>query len=335
MKLSNILGYLGLIILAGVAAVWAAHLYRKYRFKYLLYLLVAILFSFCFGFLSVIGSYMALEALAGQATPAPALETMRLLFNLMAIPLATGASFAFILMVCDILRLRFTAAAKAAYFTVHGAAFVAYAYAANGFINASATETLVVAENIMLFFSFVMIGLPALMALLLVLRSDRIEDPKLRKTLLIFAGLFFAGFVARFALVNLLPVSRFTCFSHPLLEFLAPWPPLLVLGLFLERHYEVEVKPERPATARGLEELFERFSISPREREVVRLLLGGKGNRDIERELFISLKTVKTHVYNVYKKMGVKSRWQLARLVEAGAAEAAPAEASESRPTVH
>lgn len=335
MKLSNILAYSGLVILAGVAAAWTAHLYRKYRFKYLLFLFVAILFSFGFGFLSVIGSYMALEALAGQATPAPALETMRLLFNLMAIPLATGASFAFALMVCDILRLRFVAAAKAAFFAVHGAAFVAYAFAANRFIKTPVTETLALAENILLFLSFILIGLPALLALLLVLRSDRIEDPKLRKTMTVVAGLFFAGFVARFALVNLLPVSRFTCFSHPLIEFMAPWPPLLVLGLFLDRHYAVEVRPDRPTTARGLEELFERFSVSPREREVVRLLLAGKGNRDIERELFISLKTVKTHVYNVYKKMGVKSRWQLARLVEAGAVEPAPAETPESRPTVH
>jgi len=335
MKLSNILGYLGLIILAGVAAVWTAHLYRKFRFRYLLYLLISILFYLGFGFLSVVGSYMALEALAGQATPGSARETVRLLFNVMAIPLATGGSFALILMACDILRLRFSAAAKAAFFVIHAAAFGAYVFFANRFIRAPEIGTLVIADNILLVFSFIMLGLPALMSLLVILRSDRIDDEKLRRTLVLFSGLYFAGFVARFALAHLIPVSRFTCFSHPVLEFTVHWPPLLVLGLFLERHYRIEVKPDRPDTARGLEGVFERFSISPREREVVRLLLAGKSNRDIERELFISLKTVKTHVYNVYKKMGVKSRWQLARLVQAGAAEMAPDKPPETHPTVH
>jgi two-component system response regulator DegU len=34
-------------------------------------------------------------------------------------------------------------------------------------------------------------------------------------------------------------------------------------------------------------------------------------NREIEKELFISLSTVKNHVYNIFQKLGVKNRYEL------------------------
>lgn len=53
-----------------------------------------------------------------------------------------------------------------------------------------------------------------------------------------------------------------------------------------------------------------RFNLSNRENEVMELILNGLSNRDISNELFISEKTVKTHINKIFKKMGVKSRTQ-------------------------
>ena len=52
-------------------------------------------------------------------------------------------------------------------------------------------------------------------------------------------------------------------------------------------------------------------SISRREREVLIQLFGGKTNREISRELGISEKTVKNHLWRVYRKLGVDNRTQL------------------------
>jgi DNA-binding NarL/FixJ family response regulator len=49
-------------------------------------------------------------------------------------------------------------------------------------------------------------------------------------------------------------------------------------------------------------------SLSERETQVLRLLAGGKTNRDIGAELFISEKTVARHVSNIFDKLGVSSR---------------------------
>jgi DNA-binding CsgD family transcriptional regulator/tetratricopeptide (TPR) repeat protein len=67
--------------------------------------------------------------------------------------------------------------------------------------------------------------------------------------------------------------------------------------------------------------------LSPREADVVRLLLGGRTNRQIAEVLFLSPKTVACHVYSAMRKLEVSSRAALVvRALEAGfESEAGPA----------
>lgn len=50
--------------------------------------------------------------------------------------------------------------------------------------------------------------------------------------------------------------------------------------------------------------------LTTREREVLQLIAAGKSNQEIADELFITLKTVKTHVSNILSKLGVEDRTQ-------------------------
>jgi LuxR family maltose regulon positive regulatory protein len=58
---------------------------------------------------------------------------------------------------------------------------------------------------------------------------------------------------------------------------------------------------------------------SERELEVLALIAAGEANQEIADRLFVSTSTVKTHINNLYRKLGVRSRTQaIARAKELG-----------------
>jgi DNA-binding NarL/FixJ family response regulator len=57
-------------------------------------------------------------------------------------------------------------------------------------------------------------------------------------------------------------------------------------------------------------------SLTERELQVARLVVDRNTNREIGTELFISQKTVETHLRNIFSKMNVSSRVELARVLE-------------------
>ena len=66
-------------------------------------------------------------------------------------------------------------------------------------------------------------------------------------------------------------------------------------------------RPDVPVADPELDQL------TNREREVLRLLARGYAYKEIAKELFISIKTVETHVSNVLRKLQVSSRYELSR----------------------
>ena len=57
-------------------------------------------------------------------------------------------------------------------------------------------------------------------------------------------------------------------------------------------------------------------SLSERELEVARLIVERKTNPQIAAALFLSQKTVESHIRNMFRKLAVSSRVELARAVE-------------------
>jgi DNA-binding NarL/FixJ family response regulator len=77
---------------------------------------------------------------------------------------------------------------------------------------------------------------------------------------------------------------------------------------------------ERDSSARALETLAEREStarlayesLSSRQIQIVRMVAAGLHNKEIGKKLFISEGTVEVHLHNIYERLDVKSRLELA-----------------------
>ena len=64
-----------------------------------------------------------------------------------------------------------------------------------------------------------------------------------------------------------------------------------------------------------LEEMKEEYGMTNRETDILKLIYQGMSNNEIADELFISKSTVKSHIYNTFRKANVKSRSEIIRLI--------------------
>jgi DNA-binding CsgD family transcriptional regulator len=65
--------------------------------------------------------------------------------------------------------------------------------------------------------------------------------------------------------------------------------------------------------------------LTPQELQVAMLVAEGKTNREVGAQLFLSPKTIEWHLGHVYRKLGIGSRAELARMVAQQAVSVRPA----------
>ena len=85
--------------------------------------------------------------------------------------------------------------------------------------------------------------------------------------------------------------------------------PTMTLGQTPDRDAPPAEPADRAAAPESLPS-FEEMGLTPRQADVLTLLLQGKSNKDIARRLVLSVETVKDHVQAVLRALGVSSRTQ-------------------------
>ena len=63
-------------------------------------------------------------------------------------------------------------------------------------------------------------------------------------------------------------------------------------------------------------EFLKKYDITKREKEIILLIIKGYNNKKIADSIFVSINTVKTHIYNIYSKLNINNRYELMYLVK-------------------
>ncbi len=106
------------------------------------------------------------------------------------------------------------------------------------------------------------------------------------------------------ALLNL--ILSFILHSVPFIFIISI--SILIYHIFYRFYFSSPIsKTEKSLT----DEFIKDFSITKREQEIILALLDGKSNKELAETLFVSEKTIETHLANIYRKVGVKNRLEL------------------------
>lgn len=132
--------------------------------------------------------------------------------------------------------------------------------------------------------------------------------------LLIFASVGYLESLSSFFLFSRVPQVTMAAQGG----FLISSIPYALYGIFVIVYFLRFFVPASVQVDQLFEAFLGKYGITGREREIILKVAQGKSNADIGRELFLSTATVKTHLHNIYGKIGVDGRYDLLARVRSG-----------------
>lgn len=308
MILESLLLYI-LSLAAVITACWLAlELIKTFRLYFLSSYLGFLVAINIVGLLNLVVSDLA-PALLTNISPL-GMETVYMLFGLVGFPLIAIAFYFYMSFIAGILDEGISPIFRIGYIILwillFGVLLVRIQYALKE-KDSQLLETLNNASGL------IIILIPVAVLIYLVLKTVQSSQAEGKRGFLIFALVSLLSFVLFFAGFFFFQTSSSSLWAVPLCLVVASIAPILVLRKILAG-YGRPIRLEKFEDER-MQQFRDKFQLSTREGEILDLLLRGKSNKDIERDLFISHHTVRNHVHNIYLKLSVSSRLQLMNLI--------------------
>ncbi len=300
-----------LALFLGSSAISIVHrLNRRYVLGYLPFYLYIIIASTVLGFLDLTGKHLVESLLSGQ--PPQTIHHVTFLFAFLVFPLIAVSLYLYVSSLRAILDEDVSPRFTRSYIAFSTVFFLAQVVLLRNYTDTNNAGML---KDLLLGIDILAVALPCLfyVAFLRRKRGLREKRPRFPGTFgAVYGTCWILAMASRFFFLHFANTSV-EIISAVCLFFSLTLLPLLYLKNYLIKHHrEFHLHPE---SGRDLDGLFAQFEISQRERKIILLMLEGKSNAEIEKELFISLHTVKNHIYNIYRKLKVKNRLQMSNLI--------------------
>ena len=266
------------------------------------------LLQFTYGVFSILGSHLLSIILLKFETSIAEAETITLFLPFLGVPFIIAAWYLFIKMVVALVGQKLPQYVAILYFSLTTLIFLVYGvlmrYLAIGESIANQHMPQLIR---MVFYIIDLVVIVCLMIFVFLwLRISRKKSNQLFFLSFIVLALFIAILKAVFLHFSI--DYWFARFYFLLLFFGGNLPLIFMIKRFSSN---LEGSAFMKSNTR---QLYHKYGITRREKEIIREICRGKSNQQIANELFISLQTVKDHVHNIFKKTNVKNRVLLTRL---------------------
>jgi len=303
-----------LSLISGVFAIFFANrLMRKYPLAYLSSYFYFLVFIYIFSVYSIIGSQSLKIILEKHETPIEIIKSISAILIALGIPFIILSWYMFIRISHEFFKEELPKLFVALYFLLFAISFLGYAIMNIDIGGFEIVNYFMDSNQLIWTFSSLMLLVFGYSLTYILLKINSLKDKNQK--------IAYKWFVLWYSMITALSVGSLLLSSLHIvfgLVFIAVLTgfhlvPVLFLNIYLQKYYSSVA--ELSAFSGSLEDVVAKFDISKRESEIIELICRGMSNQEISDALFISLQTVKDHVYRIFLKTGVKNRVQLANLV--------------------
>ncbi|MEN8119166.1 MAG: helix-turn-helix transcriptional regulator [Bacteroidota bacterium] len=282
------------------------NLRNKYKIDFLNSLLYYQLLILIFGVYGILGNIIIHEILPMFDIIKPNIEAIAHFFPFISTPFMITAWYMIIKMTGELLQRTRPQYISVVYFLVVTAAFLIYGLSIKRMPEYNNYDYQALKQKVIIVFYSIELIIAAYIIIRVLIKGLKEKSKKKEQFVIRFALIF--GIISILKAIAL----HFSDFHwivglYYMLLFFSGVIPLV----FLTRTYLENNSYEYISSSNIHEDLFNRYKITKREREIITEICKGKTNKQIADELFISLQTVKDHTHNIFIKTRVKNRVQL------------------------
>lgn len=283
----------------------------KYGFNYLNSLMYYQILLFIFGLYGLLGTIIVRNVLVDFEIPISTIKSMAEFIPYIGVPVILTAWFMFLKMSFEIVGKTMSRIGGFLYFGTIVLSLL-------GYVVVIVATTIKGANDVDLIVNYAKFGFFSLELITMVIAyfilyrfGITIKHIHKRKLVLWFATVSLVASIITMVVFLITNPDTIMEKVYLVLFFAGSLPAVCFLAYYLNLHFS-PVENSRKDVFVGF---VSDYKLSKRESEIVKQICKGLTNAQISNVLFISVQTVKDHVYHIYKKTGVRNRVQLVNMV--------------------
>lgn len=294
--------------LIAMFSIWITiRLLDRYKERFLGYYLFYLIFQILFGFFAYIVPHIVRSFIFNQSNLSEGAKQVLQFFPFMAVPLVITGVFLYYLMFMELKNKKPSALFSVLYFGMQGGMVIitGLLFFKVPFLKIESPTNFSRILDMSYLGTDAAVSITVIISTLMIIKTLTYSPRK--KMILNFSLIHLILKLVKYLMFIFIDLYSFTGIFYIALFLGGDIFPVLYLNVVLSDVIGTS------AVAIGNKERME--VLSKREREIVDLICMGKSNKEIADTLFISIQTVKTHTYRVFRKLGIKNRVQLTNIV--------------------